>query len=341
MKAALVDSQGQLRLANVERPQIGRRDLLVKMKVCGICGTDLEKLHGVRVTPPILGHEVAGTIEQVGEGVENYSSGDRVVVHHHVSCQTCYYCLRGDQTLCQEFPKSNLDPCGFAEYFQVPETNVAKGAVFKLPDSMSYEEAALAEPTGCCIRGLDRLGIQQEDSVLIIGAGPAGLTYIQLLRAFGARLIIAMDIIESRVKWAKQFGADEALNATERDLRRQVLDTTEDRGVDNVIVASGSVKAIQSAFSLVRKGGRILLFGIPAQGTMFEFDASSLFIREIKLIPSYSTTENEIGRALEMMERKMVRLTGMITHRFSLSDIVNAFRAADDAQSSLKVMIHE
>ena len=139
LKAALVDSQGQLGLVDVERPRIGRGELLVKMKVCGICGTDLEKLHGVRVTPPVLGHEVAGEIEQVGEGVENYSSGDRIVVHHHVSCQTCHYCLRGDQTLCQEFPKSNLDPCGFAEYFRVPEKNVAKGAVFRIPDDMSYE----------------------------------------------------------------------------------------------------------------------------------------------------------------------------------------------------------
>jgi len=341
LKAAIVDSQGQLRLINVEKPRIGRGELLVKMKVCGICGTDLEKLHGVKVTPPILGHEVAGEIEQVGEGVKNYSSGDRIVVHHHVSCQTCYYCLRGDQTLCQEFPKSNLDPCGFAEYFRVPEKNVAKGAVFRIPDDMSYEEAAFAEPTGCCIRGLDRLGIEEEDSVLIIGAGPAGLTHTQLLRASGARPIIAVDIIESRLEKAKEFGADEALNASDRDLHRQVLDATEGRGMDSVIVASGSLKAIQSAFPMVRKGGKILLFGIPPQGSMFEFDASSLFIREIKLIPSYSTTEKEIRRALEIIDKKIVRLTGMITHRFSLTDIVNGFQAADDPQSSLKVMVHE
>jgi len=341
LKAALVDSQGRLQLVSVDAPRIGRRELLVKMKTCGICGTDLEKLHGVRVTQPVLGHEVAGSVEEVGVDVDDYSRGDRVVAHHHVPCQTCYYCLRGDQTLCKEFPKSNLDPCGFAEYFRVPEANVSKGAVFRLPDGMSYEEAALAEPTGCCIRGIDRLGIQKEDNVLIIGAGPAGLTYVQLLRAFGTHSIIATDMIESRVKWAKEFGADEALNAADSDLSRQILDTTEGRGVDNVIVASGSVKAIQSAFPLVRNGGKILLFGIPPQGSMFECDASRLFIREIKLIPSYSTTESEIGRALEMMRMKMIKLTSMITHRFSLGDVEDAFRVADDAQSCLKVMVHE
>jgi L-iditol 2-dehydrogenase len=341
LKAAIVDSQGRLQLAIVDRPRIGPGELLVKMKACGICGTDLEKFHGMRVTPPVLGHEVAGDIEEVGSGVRDYSKGDRVAVHHHVPCHTCYYCLRGDHTLCQEFPKSNLDPCGFAEYFRVPETNVSKGAVFRLPDGMSYEEAALAEPTGCCIRGIDRLGVRSEDSTLIIGAGPAGLTYVQLLRAFEAGLIFATDIIESRVKWAKKLGADQALNAADTNLRRQILDATEGRGVDNVIVASGSVKAIEASFHVVRKGGKILLFGIPPEGSVFNYDASNVFIREIKLIPSYSTTENEIQRALEMMETGMIRFTDAITHRFHLSEIADAFRTADDARLSLKVMVHE
>lgn len=309
------------------------------MKVCGICGTDLEKLHGVRVTPPVLGHEVAGDIEEVGSEVKNYSKGDRVAVHHHVPCHTCYYCLRGDETLCQEFPKSNLDPCGFAEYFRVPETNVSKGAVFRLPDGMSYEEAALAEPTGCCIRGLDRLGIRKEDSALIIGAGPAGLTFVRLLQAFGTRFIVATDMIESRLKWAEKFGAHRRFNAADSNLHRHILNATEDRGADNVIVASGNVKAIEASFPLVRKGGKILLFGIPPQRSIFSCEASSLFIREIKLIPSYSTTENEIKRALEIMGSGSIRLTDMITHRFDLSEIADAFRTADDAQSSLKVMV--
>jgi L-iditol 2-dehydrogenase len=341
LKAALVDSQGRLQFANVDSPRIGRRELLVKMKVCGICGTDLEKLRGLRVTPPVLGHEVAGDIEEVGSEVKDYSKGDRVAVHHHVPCHTCYYCLRGDETLCQEFPKSNLDPCGFAEYFRVPETNVSKGAVFRLPDGMSYEEAALAEPTGCCIRGMDRLGIQKEDSTLIIGAGPAGLTFVRLLRAFGTRFVVAIDIIGSRLSWAEKFGANQTFNAADSNLYGQVLDATEGRGVDNVIVASGNVKAIEASFPLVRKGGKILLFGIPPERSVFNCDASSVFIREIKLIPSYSTTENEIKRALEIMRTGKIRLTDMITHRFYLSEIADAFRIADDAQSSLKIMVHE
>jgi L-iditol 2-dehydrogenase len=341
LKAAIIDSQGRLQLAIVDRPRIGTGELLVKMKACGICGTDLEKFHGVRLTPPVLGHEVAGDIEEVGSSVRDYSKGDRVAVHHHVPCHTCYYCLRGDHTLCQEFPKSNLDPCGFAEYFRVPETNISKGAVFRLPHGMSYEEAALAEPTGCCIRGMDRLGVRREDRTLVMGAGPAGLTYVQLLRTFESGLILATDIVESRVNWAKKFGADQALNAADINLKKQILDATEGRGMDNVIVASGNVKAIEASFSLVRKGGKILLFGIPPEGSIFDCDASSAFIREIKLIPSYSTTENEIQRALEMMETGRIRLTDMITHRLRLSEIAEAFRIAGDPQSCLKVMVHE
>jgi 2-desacetyl-2-hydroxyethyl bacteriochlorophyllide A dehydrogenase len=206
---------------------------------------------------------------------------------------------------------------------------------------MSYEEAALAEPTGCCIRGIDRLGIRNEDSTLIIGAGPVGLTYVQLLRAFGGGLIFATDMVESRVKWAVKFGADQAFNAADTSLKKQILGATEDRGVDNVVVASGNVKAIEASFPLVRKGGKVLLFGIPPEGSIFSCDASGVFIREIKLISSYSTTESEIQRALEMMETGMIRLTDLISHRFHLSEISEAFRIADDARSSLKVMVNE
>jgi len=311
------------------------------MRASGVCGTDLEKLHGMRVTPPILGHEAVGDIEEVGSAVEGYSVGDRVVVHHHVPCHDCFYCLHGDETMCADFPRSNLDPCGFAEYFRVPEVNVARGAVFRLPPTMSYREATFAEPTGCCIRGLNRLGVQPSDDVLVIGAGPAGLTHIRLLRMRGARLILATDMIDSRLGWAKRFGADEAFNAADQDSVRSILDATEGRGADRAIVASGSVKAIQSALALVRKGGKILLFGIPPHGSLLDCDASDILIREINLIPSYSTTEYEMKAALGMITNGKIQFSEMITHEFGLADIVDAFRTAEDAQLSLKVMVHE
>jgi L-iditol 2-dehydrogenase len=339
LKAALVNSDGRLELADLETPKIGKTEILVKMRACGVCGTDLEKLQGVRVTPPVLGHEVVGDIEDVGSEVAGYSRGDRVAVHHHVPCGNCFYCKSGDQTMCADFPRSNLDSCGFAEYFRVPEINVSKGAVFHIPAIIDYEEAAFAEPTGCCIRGLNKLGVRPGDDFLIVGAGPAGLTHIQLLRALGARLIFATDIVESRRRWAERFGADATFNPTQENSERSILDATEGRGFDNVVVASGSSKAIQSSPRLVRKGGRILLFGIPFEGSVLNWDASCVFIREISLIPSYSTTETEMKSALEMMESRKIRLTSMITHRFRLDEIAEAFRAATDTASSLKVMV--
>jgi len=313
--------------------------MLVKMRACGICGTDLEKVHGVHVTPPVLGHEVAGDIEEVGSDVKAYSRGDRVAVHHHVPCHSCFYCRHGHHTMCQDFPKSNLDPCGFAEYFRVPEINVNKGAAFRIPSGLSYEEAAFAEPTGCCIRALNRLGIQSGDDFLVVGSGPAGLTLIQLLRALGANLIFAIDVVESRLKWAEKFGADRTLDAAKHDLLASIRDATEGRGVDKAIVASGNTEAIRSSLPLVRKGGKILLFGIPPKGSVFNCDVSDVFIREITFIPSYSTTEREMETALDMMAAGKLRLTEMITHRSRLSEIAEAFRVAEDAKSSLKVMV--
>jgi len=179
----------------------------------------------------------------------------------------------------------------------------------------------------------------QELRLLVVGAGPAGLTYIQLLRALGAGLIVATDLIESRLKWARRFGADATFNPTQENSERSILDATEGRGFDNVVVASGSSKAIQSSPRLVRKGGRILLFGIPFEGSVLNWDAGCVFIREISLIPSYSTTETEMKSALEMMESGKIRLTSMITHRFRLVEIAEAFRAATDTASSLKVIV--
>lgn len=336
----MVNAEGRLELADLDVPRIGEREILVRMRVCGICGTDLAKLHGMRVTPLVLGHEVVGDIEQVGPGLKTYSRGDRVAVHHHVPCHTCFYCTHGDHTMCPEFPRSNLDPCGFAEYFRAPRTNVDKGAVFQIPSNMSYEEAAFAEPTGCCIRALNRLGVRPDDTFLVIGAGPAGLTHIQLLGALGVRTIFATDIVDFRLEWASKFGASAAMDATRSDLRATILDATMGRGVDKVIVASGSSKAIESSLNLVRKGGRVLLFGVPPGGSYLNCDASQIFIRETKLVPSYSTTEEEMKTALEMMASKKIQLTEMISHRFALTDITEAFHAAEDASSSLKVMVH-
>src|SRR5260370_27791236 len=182
MLACFLDAPKKVTIKDVPVPNLTHGDIMVRMEASGICGTDLEKIEGQLGPGGILGHEVSGTIEKVANDVTGYKPGDRVVAHHHVPCYQCIDCSRGDFTLCNEFKKTNIDPCGFAEYFRVPEYNVARGAVIPLPPELSFEEGAMIEPTPCCIRAIKRGDILHAANVLIIGLGPTRLTHIQPLR---------------------------------------------------------------------------------------------------------------------------------------------------------------
>lgn len=267
MKAAMIAGKGIVELRDFEVPSIGDVEILVHMRVCGVCGTDLEKVHGEHITPPILGHEVAGEIERVGTDVQRFEKGDRVVVHHHISCRNCFYCKNGLETLCEAYPKINLDPCGFAEYFRVPETLVRGGTVYAIPDSLSFEEASQTEPTACCIRALRKAGVSAGDSVAVFGVGPVGLTHVQLLKLYGAAPIFAVDVIGNRREIATRLGAEMTLDPVSDDVPKAISLITEGRGVDYAIVATGNMEAIKQASMSVRKGGRVVLFGSPARCT--------------------------------------------------------------------------
>ncbi len=213
MLACFLDAPRKVAVRDVLIPKLAAGDILVKVEASGICGTDLEKIEGQLGAGGILGHEVSGTIEKVADSITDYKPGERVVVHHHVPCYQCPDCSDGNYTLCSEFRRTNIDPCGFAEYFRVPQYNVARGAVIPLPAELSFEEGAMIEPTACCIRAIRRAHIQQSDNVLVVGLGPTGLTQIQLLRNTTTGRIIASDIIDARLRLGKKLGADE----TERE----------------------------------------------------------------------------------------------------------------------------
>jgi L-iditol 2-dehydrogenase len=339
LKAAVISGKGAVELKESPTPKIGPGELLVHMRTCGVCGTDLEKIHGEHITPPILGHEVAGDIVQIGEGVRGFQKGDRVLVHHHVSCRCCFYCKNGLETLCEAYPKSNLDPCGFADYFRVPSTLVEGGTVYRLPDSMSYAEGSQVEPTACCIRALRKAGVNAGNSVAIFGVGPVGLTHLQLAKAYGAAPIIAIDVLENRREIAVKLGADEALNPTSDDIPTAVSSMTNGLGADYAIVATGNLRAIEQAFSSVRKGGKVVLFGAPPRNAQLSLDASRLFLREIKFESSYSTSETEMRMALDLIEKKRINPSKLITHRFPLARALEAFRLAEKGEGTVKVVV--
>lgn len=339
MKAAAIAGKGTVELREVPRPKLGSGDILVRMRACGICGTDLEKVHGEHITPPILGHEIAGEVEEAGAQVHAFKKGDNVLVHHHVSCRSCFYCKNGLETLCEAYPKSNLDPCGFAEYFRVPEPLVRGGTVYKLPDSMSYEEGSQVEPTACCIRALRKANVRAGDGVAVFGVGPVGLTHVQLLKLFGATPIFAVDIIRSRRQMAAELGADMTLDPSTDDVPKVISLATGGLGVDYAIVATGSSKAIDQALGSVRKGGRVVLFGAPPRGALLSVDVSHLFLQEVSFQSSYSTSETEMRMALDLIEAKRISPSRIITHRLPLSQTVEAFRLAEHGEDVVKVIV--
>ena len=338
MLACLLKGPGKAVLEDVPVPKLGHGSVLIRLRAGGICGTDLEKIHGGFGPGGVLGHEVSGTVEQVGKGVANLKPGDRVVAHHHVPCYNCHYCQHGDYTMCDSFKATNLDPCGFAEFFRVPEFNVSRGAVIPLPDGVGFEEAALLEPTACCIRALDRACVRPGDNILIAGLGPTGLTQLQLLRSIGAGRIFGSDIQKARLDMARKMGADHVLDPNHQDVAIEVRKVVS-AGVDLAIVSTGNPKALSPAFASVRKGGRVLLFGAPAEGASFQLDVSSLFSRQVSITTSYSCVEAEISRALELVSKKAIDLGSMITHKFPLTEALRALEFAGSSPSAVKTMI--
>jgi L-iditol 2-dehydrogenase len=338
MLACLINGQGHAEMTEVPVPKLQPGEVLVKLAVAGICGTDIEKVHGAYGPGGILGHEVSGTIESLGDGVTDLRKSDRVIAHHHVPCYNCEYCEHRDHTMCDLFRKTNFDPCGLAEYFRVPEPNVTRGAVIRLPAEASFEEGSMIEPTACCVRALDKVGVDPGDKVLIVGLGPTGLTQVQLLRQMGAAAIIGVDILPHRLEMAQKLGADETIDPSLNDVPEQVTKSTR-VGVDLAIVSTGNQKAIQPALASVRKGGKLLIFGAPAQGATIDLDVGALFSRQVSIVTSYSCVESDIHRALRFLAKREIDLRSMVTDRFALREAPKALEHARTSRTAVKTVI--
>jgi L-iditol 2-dehydrogenase len=337
MLACLLDSANKITLRQVPTPWPQKGEVLVKMEASGICGTDLEKISGQLGPGGILGHEVSGTIQQSFLESADFSPGDRVIVHHHVPCYKCASCFRGDFTMCEEFKKTNIDPCGFAESFRVPEYNVERGAIIHLPNDLSFEEGAMIEPTACCIRAIEEAHVKKSENVLVVGLGPTGLTQVQLLRNKTSGKIIGTDILDSRLKMGAKLGADETLNPLSENVPVAVQKAT--GGADLALVATGNEKALGQAFASVRKGGRVLLFGAPAVGARYELDVSGLFARQISLISSYSCVESEMHEAVKLASGKKLKLKALISDRFKLQEADKALEHARTSKTAIKTIV--
>ncbi|HTT25529.1 MAG TPA: alcohol dehydrogenase catalytic domain-containing protein [Thermoplasmata archaeon] len=339
MKVGVLAGSG---VALVDRPvpTLGDGEVLVDLAACGICGTDLEKLRGNYQSAGILGHEPVGRVAAVGKGVETIAVGDRVFVHHHVPCYGCPVCGRGEYTYCPSYSKSNIDPGGFAEHFRVPEANVRRGAVLRLGPSVSWEVGTLLEPAGCALTALRKVGFHAADSVFVIGLGPVGLLYAALAKCLGAWWVGGTDLSARRREAAGAFGVDATFAADQPDgLEAAVREATGGLGVDLAVAAVGAPTAVRLAARLPRRGGTLNLFGLPERGSRLDHDLQDLYLRGIRVFPTYATTERDIADVHQLVTTGRVALGGMVTGRYPLDRIADAFAAAARTDAELKVVV--
>ena len=326
MKVAVYYSNNDLRLEERPKPAIGKGEILVKVMASGICGTDVMEWYRIKKAPRVLGHEISGEIVEVGEGVKKFKVGQRVFVSHHVPCNSCKYCLEGNHTACDTLHNGNFDPGGFSQFVRVPEINVDNGT-YVLPDSVSYEEGSMIEPLACVTRAQRMIDVKPSHKVLILGSGVSGLLNIQVAKMRGA-YVISTDIDNYRLEKAREFGADEAIDAKKHSLGIKA---------DRVIVCTGALQAVGQAFDCIGKKGTILFFAIPNKS--IEIPSLDFWRNEITITSSYGAAPDNLSESLKLIETKKININKLITHKLSLEEIGRGFKLVANPKDSLKVII--
>jgi len=340
MRAAIYYSNKDIRIEERPRPKIGPGELLIRVRACGICGTDVLQWYRRDRVPLILGHEIAGEIEEVGRGLRQCKKGQRVSASHHVPCGKCSYCLRGHESVCDTLRRTHFDPGGFVEFLRLPRENVELGGVYPLPDNLSFDAASFTEPLACVLRGQRFAKMSAGKSVLVLGCGISGLLHIQLARAKKASFIAASDICDYRLQKAKELGADEIINAQGQDVVQRFGKLNQGKGADVVIVATGAKTAQEQALSSVERGGCVLFFAATGEGVEIPLSVNNTFWRnEVTLTSSYAAAPKEHLEAIELLGKGAIDTEKLITHRFNLDKIQEGFRLVAEARDSLKVII--
>jgi L-iditol 2-dehydrogenase len=348
MRAVVYRGINDMRIETVPVPKIGPGELLVKIATCGICGTDLKKIHmGSHSAPRIFGHEMAGTVAAVGEGVTKFAIGDRVMSFHHVPCGECYYCRKQTPAQCPLYKKTGatagFEPSGggFAEYIRVMDFVVENRGVVRIPDGVPFEQAAFVEPVNTVLKGVKLLNLQPDDTVLVIGQGPIGLMHASLAKRIGAR-VLTSDLFPERHAIAARFGLNNPIHAGSENVVERVFAETEGRGADAVILAVGGNALIRTAMDAARPGGKVMLFAQTQHGEA-TIDPAAVCVDEKTLLGSYSSSFPILDEVTSLVfdgYRNGFDLTQLISHRFPLEQAVEAIEIASHPQpDSMKIMV--
>jgi len=338
MRVAMYYNNRDVRLEEMPKPRPGKGELLVKVVASGICGSDVMEWYRIKRAPLVLGHEIAGDVVEVGEGVDRFKVGDRVFVSHHVPCMECRYCLSGHHSACDLLRSTNFYPGGFAEFVRVPAVNLRRG-VFVLPKEVGYDIGALIEPLACVVRGFRLMRFSAGKTILVIGSGIAGLMNIKLARALGAEKVIATDISAYRLGAAKRFGADAVIDASGDDVPQRIREANDGRPADYVVVSTGAKGALEQGFECVDRGGTVLVFAPPAPGTKTCLSLGDLWKDEVTMTSTYAASPEDITDTIELMRTGKVDVTDMITHRLGLAEAGKGFELVAKAEESIKVII--
>jgi len=339
--AAVLYGPRELRIEEVEKPKVTPGKVLVEVKACGVCMTDLHMYmweFPVK-TPVILGHEFSGVIAELGDNAAEFEIGGRVAVDPALSCGVCEACVSGRNNLCERLTAiggaGNVIVNGaFAEYTLVP-----KEAVGKIPREISFDEGAFVEPLGCCIHGVDVSRVGIGDVVALIGAGPIGLLLLQLTKLAGASQILVVDIKDERLQLAATLGADVVINPSKEDPVGRLKELTHGKGADVVIEAVGSPMTVKHAVQMVSKGGRVVIFGVAPVESRVDISPFDAYFREIEIVGSYAITREAFLRSIAMLRSGRIKVEPLITERFKLSELAKAF-ALMEKKEGLKKLVY-
>lgn len=344
MKAAIFHGPEHISLEDVKAPEINADEVLVKIYVSAVCGTDVriyegKKTKGVR-TPSIIGHEMVGTVEAAGDQVKEFKPGDRVGIMPVIPCRRCHYCLNNRENACANRKAIGYEfDGGFAEYVRIPREALEAGNLVKIPDHVSFEQAVVVEPLACCINGQRKANVSMNDTVVVIGGGPIGLMHVQLAKAAGARQVIVSEPIDHRREKALEAGADLVVNPGVESLSEIVMKETEGLGADVVIMAIGVPGIVDASIKLLRKGGTINLFAGFSNGAASQIDPNFIHYQEVNVVGTTALTRADYLTSMSLVASGKINVEVLTTTGYTLENIQQAILDVKNG-SGMKTVIH-